>query len=125
MPYNIYLIPFLGGLIIRDALYDPESLIETAMDVTDVVGDAQHPLLGNLDNLSLLPNCGREATTLHWKIWDHFPPGGNLPSSYFNKVMIEDYDDAIRRGFSTRLFSKKVDSSVFQHSSEMDVRKKC
>ncbi|NLT91859.1 MAG: hypothetical protein GXY02_01875, partial [Actinobacteria bacterium] len=55
--------------------------------------------------------------TLDWRLWDEFPPDGNLPSIY-EKVLIQDYDDVMERGFATILFSTELKNGIHERSVE-------
>ena len=63
----------------------------------------------------MLGHAGWDMTTLDWRIWDEFPPKGNLPSIY-EKVLIQDYDDVMDRGFSTILFSTELKNGIHERS---------
>ncbi|MEE8389198.1 MAG: uroporphyrinogen decarboxylase family protein, partial [Anaerolineae bacterium] len=52
---------------------------------------------------------------LDWRLWDDFPPNGNLPSLY-EKPIIEDYDDVMKRGFAPILYNKNVSPDIFKRS---------
>jgi uroporphyrinogen-III decarboxylase len=117
-PLVIYILPYLAGLSFHEILSDPEKLVQAAIDHSDLVGDNIHPLLTVHDHHSLLPNTGWERTTLHWRIWDQFPPKGNIPSSYFDKVIFEDYEDVMRRGFAQAIFNKHINPEMFERSIE-------
>ena len=112
-PLVIYILPYLSGVTFHELLSDPEKLVQTAIDHSDLVGDNIHPLLTIHDHQSILPNTGWERTTLHWRIWEHFPPRGNIPSSYFDKVIFEDYEDVRKRGFAQAIFNKNIDPEMF------------
>ena len=56
--------------------------------------------------------AGWDQATLDWRIWEDFPPEGNLPSLY-EKPVIEDYDDVIQRGFASILYSRSSGPDIF------------
>jgi len=117
-PMVIYIIPYLAGLSFKDMLEDPERLAQAAIDHCDLIGDFVHPVLTMLDHQAILPNATWDQVSIHWRISDHFPPQGNIPSALFNKDMIGDYDDIFDRGFATVLFNKKVGEAVFRRDVE-------
>lgn len=114
-PLNCYIIPYLGGISIREMFSKPEKLIQAAIKCLDIIGDNIDPNITTLDHLSLLGKSGWDQVTLNWRIWDNFPPKGNIPS-FFEKPIIEDYDDVMERGFSTLLFNKKISKDIFKRS---------
>jgi uroporphyrinogen-III decarboxylase len=117
-PLVIYILPYQAGLSFKDFFDDPECMVNAVIEQIDLVGDNIHPLLTVHDHHALLPNTGWETTTLHWRFWDEFPPEGNIPSSYFDRVIFEDYADIRRRGFAQVLFNKQLHHSVFEKSIE-------
>jgi len=114
-PLNCYIIPYLGGISIREMFFEPEKLIQANIKCSDIIGDSIDPNITTLDHLSFLGKSGWDQTTLDWRIWDDFPPKGNIPS-FFEKPIIEDYDDVMERGFSNILFNKKIFKEVFKRS---------
>ncbi|MBW2368369.1 MAG: hypothetical protein JRH15_10820 [Deltaproteobacteria bacterium] len=115
-PLVIYLLPYQSGLQFKEMIEDPEKLVQSAIDNSDLIGDCLHPVLTLHDHQALLPHSTWDRVTLDWRIFDKFPPEGNIPSAYFDKVMIEDYDDVMERGFSTLMFNKQISSDVFERS---------
>ena len=115
-PLVIYLIPYLAGLSFKDMIEDPERLSQAAIDRCDLIGDNIHPVMTILDHQSLLPNAGSDQVTLDWRIWEHFPPKGNIPSSYFDKVILEDYEDVKENGFAQFIFNKQIYKEVFKRT---------
>lgn len=115
-PMVIYMLPYLAGLSIKEAIEDPERLAQSAIDGRDLVGDFIHPVLTLLDHQAVLPNSTWDQVSIDWRIWEHFPPRGNIPSSYFNKDLIGDYQDVLDRGFASALFSKRLNKAVFERS---------
>ena len=113
-PLVIYILPYVDGLSFKDIFSDPENLVQAVIDNIDLVGDNIHPLLTVHDHHALLPNTGWETTTLHWKFWDQFPPEGNIPSSYFDRVMFDDYEDILDRGLAQVIFNKQINPEVFE-----------
>jgi len=114
-PLNCYIIPYRGGITIKEMFFEPEKLIQASIRCLDIIGDNIDPNITTLDHLSFLGKSGWDQATLDWRIWERFPPEGNIPS-FFEKVMIEDYDDVMERGFSTVLFNKKIHKDLFQRS---------
>lgn len=115
VPVNCYIIPYLGGISIREMFLKPEKLIQATIKCMDIIGDNIDPNITTLDHLSLLGKSGWDRSTLDWRIWDDFPPNGNIPS-FFEKPIIEDYDDVMERGFSTIVFNKKISKDVFNRN---------
>jgi len=116
-PLHCYIIPYLGGISIREMFFEPDKLIRAYIKCMDLIGDSIDPNITTLDHLSCLGKSGWDQTTLHWKIWDEFPPQGNIPS-FFEKRIIEDYDDVMERGFAPLLFNRQIDNEVFDRSVE-------
>ena len=116
-PLNCYILAYQGGISIREMFTDPKKLIEATIRARKKIGEGDQvdPNITTLDHLSLLPKSGWDQATLHWRIYDDFPPKGNIPS-FFEKFIIEDYDDVMERGFSTLLFNKKVGKDVLERS---------
>lgn len=115
-PLVIYILPYLAKMTFTEMIADPEKLAQSAIDHSDLIGDCLHPVLTIHDHQALLPHACWDRITLDWRIWDHFPPEGNIPSAYFDKEMIEDYDDVMERGFSTLMFNKQISKDVFERS---------
>jgi uroporphyrinogen-III decarboxylase len=63
----------------------------------------------------MLGRGGWDLVTLDWRMYDNFPPDGNVPS-LFEKAIIEDYDDIQERGFAPILFNKKLENDVVNRS---------
>ncbi len=116
VPTSIYFLQYAGGISVKEGLTHPEKLIEAIKQNLDLVGDSIHPANTALDHLALMPKSGWDMTTIDWRIWDDFPPEGNIPSSYFDRPFIDDYDDVMERGFSTILFNKEVNPEVYKRS---------
>jgi len=113
VPINCYIIPYLAGMSIREMFHDPKKLIRATVDCLDIIGDSIDPNITTLDHLSLMGKSGWDQATLDWRIWDEFPPAGNIPSCY-EKRIIDDYDDAMERGFSTILYNTQICEEVFK-----------
>lgn len=114
-PLHCYIIPYLGGITIREMFLEPDKLIQAYIKCMDLIGDSIDPNITTLDHLSFLGKSGWDQVTLDWKIWDDFPPKGNIPS-FFEKSIIEDYDDVMERGFATLLFNRQIDTQIFARS---------
>ena len=114
-PMMLYIIPYLTGMTIKEAKLEPEKTIQAYIKYKDLLGDATHPLQTLHDHLGLLGRAGWDQTTLDWRVFDEFPPVGNIPS-LFEKDFIEDYDDLFERGFSTIMFNKKLENDIFNRS---------
>ncbi len=115
VPVNCYIIPYLGGISIREMFLEPDKLIQATIKCMDIIGDNIDPNITTLDHLSLLGKSGWDQATLDWRIGDDFPPKGNIPS-FFEKPIIEDYDDVMENGFSSIIFNKKISKDVFKRS---------
>jgi hypothetical protein len=116
-PLHCYIIPYLGGISIREMFLEPEKLIQAYVRCGDLIGDSIDPNITTLDHLSFLGKSGWDQVTLNWKIWDYFPPEGNIPS-FFEKPILADYDDVMERGFASLLFNRQVNEQIFERSLE-------
>ena len=118
-PLNCYILAYLGGISIREMFTEPEKLVEATVRARRVLGEGDQvdPNITTLDHFSLWPKSGWDRVTLHWKIYDEFPPKGNIPS-FFEKCIIKDYDDVMERGFSTLLFNKQISEDIFTRSAD-------
>ncbi len=116
-PLNCYISAYRGNISIRDMFLDPDKLIRAMVRAREIVGegDQEDPNITTLDHLSLLGKSGWDRVTLNWRIWDDFPPVGNIPS-FYEKCILEDYDDVMARGFSTILFNRSIAGDVFGRS---------
>jgi uroporphyrinogen-III decarboxylase len=116
-PINCYIIPYLAGISIREMFFEPEKLVQATIDTRDLlgVGDYVDPNITTLNHLSMFGRAGWDQATLDWRLWDDFPPEGNLPSLY-EKPIIEDYDEVMERGFAPILYSKNVGPDIFTRS---------
>ena len=116
-PINCYIIPYLAGISIREMFLEPDKLIQATIKAREILGGGDNidPNITTLNHLSMFGRAGWDQATLDWRIWEHFPPDGNLPSLY-EKPIIEDYDEVMERGFSTLLYSKKAASDVHTRS---------
>jgi hypothetical protein len=115
IPINCYIIPYLAGLSVKEMFHEPRKLIRATVDALDFIGDSIDPNITTLDHLSLMAKSGWDQATLDWRIWDDYPPKGNIPSCY-EKQIIDDYDDAMDRGFSTVLYNTDIYEEVFKRS---------
>ncbi len=117
-PVNCYISAYLGGISIREMFLEPDKLMQATAKTREVIGgggDQEDPNITTLDHLSLLGKSGWDQVTLNWRIWDEFPPEGNIPS-FFEKPIIEDYDDVMERGALTLFFNKNASPDVFGRS---------
>jgi len=116
-PVNCYIIPYLAGISIREMFLEPDKLVAATAQVNDMLGgwDDIDPNITTLNHLSMFGRSGWDQATLDWRLWDNFPPDGNLPSLY-EKPMIEDYDDVMERGFAPILYGKNVSPDIFTRS---------
>ena len=106
-PIMCYFIPYQAGLSVKEIFTEPDKVAQALIDNQDFIGDNTHPIITTLDHMSLLGRAGWDQTTLNWKIWDEFPPQGNIPS-IFEKMIIDDYDEVMERGFATILFNQEI-----------------
>ncbi len=116
-PLNCYILAYQGGISIREMFHEPEKFTKAVVQARKKIGegDQEDPNITTLDHLSFRPKSGWDQVTLDWRIWDQFPPEGNIPS-FYEKCIIEDYDDVMERGFATILFNKKIHQDVFDRS---------
>ena len=116
-PVNCYIIPYLADISIREMFLEPDKLVAATAQVNDMLGgwDDIDPNITTLNHLSMFGRAGWDQATLDWRLWDNFPPDGNLPSLY-EKPMIENYDDVIERGFAPILYDKNVSPDIFTRS---------
>jgi hypothetical protein len=103
-PILCYIIPYLQDLSIHEMFFEPEKLIEATKASQDIIGDHIDPNITTLDHLSLFGRAGWDQVTLDWRLWEEFPPEGNLPSLY-EKPILEDYQDLFERGFAPIMFN--------------------
>jgi uroporphyrinogen-III decarboxylase len=118
-PLNCYINAYRGGISIREMLYEPDKLTEATVRARSVIGegDQEDPNITTLDHLSFLGKSGWDQATLDWRLWDQFPPQGNIPS-FFEKCILEDYQDVMARGFSTILFNRQLNPDVYRRSPD-------
>jgi uroporphyrinogen-III decarboxylase len=116
-PLNCYILAYQGGISIREMLIDPEKLIQAVIKGRKILGEGDQidPNITTLDHLSLWAKSGWDRVTLHWRLYDNFPPEGNIPS-FYEKCIIDDYDDVMERGFSTLLFNRQIYTDVYERS---------
>jgi uroporphyrinogen decarboxylase len=115
-PLSIYIIPYLASMTLKETFENPEKLVQAAIDCDDIIGDCLHPIMTMFDHQSLLPKSGWDQTTLDWRLWDDFPPKGNIPSAYFDKAIIDDYETIKENGFAQFIFNKHIHDEVFHRS---------
>ena len=116
-PINCYILPYLAGISIREMFFEPDKLIAATVEAREMLGggDNVDPNITTLNHLSMFGRAGWDQATLDWRLWDDFPPEGNLPSLY-EKPIIEDYDDVMERGFAPVLFTRKLATATHQRS---------
>jgi uroporphyrinogen-III decarboxylase len=116
-PINCYILPYMAGISIREMFFEPDKLIAATIEAREMLGggDNVDPNITTLNHLSMFGRAGWDQATLDWRLWDDFPPEGNLPSLY-EKPIIDDYDDVMARGFSTVLFNRKLENGIHQRS---------
>jgi uroporphyrinogen-III decarboxylase len=114
-PIINYHIAYVAGLSIKEMHTEPEKLVQATLDNLDLVGDNIDPNQIVLDHLSMLGRAGWDQVTLDWRIYEDFPPKGNIPN-LFEKPIIEDYDEVMERGFAPILFNKKLENKIWSRS---------
>jgi hypothetical protein len=114
-PIICYLIPYLAGLSIKEMFTEPEKLVQAFIDWGELVGDNVDPDLIIVDHLSFWGRSGWDQATLDWRIYDQFPPKGNVPNLY-EKPIIEDYDEVMERGFAPYLYNRKLENRIWERS---------
>jgi uroporphyrinogen-III decarboxylase len=114
-PILVYIGPYLTQMTIKEALRNADKLVDAYLKYQDLTGDMVYPFMTGLDHMAMLGKAGWDQTTLDWRIFDDFPPKGNVPNLY-EKDIIEDYDDVMKRGFSTILFNSKLENDIFHRS---------
>jgi hypothetical protein len=116
-PIVCYMIPYLAGMTIKEMFTEPERHVQAFLDFRDLIGDNCEPNLLVLDHLSMIGRAGWDQVTLDWRLYDEFPPKGNVPN-LFEKPIIEDYDDVMERGFAPLLFNRGLENDVWGRSIE-------
>jgi hypothetical protein len=111
-PIICYMIPYLAGMTVKEMFTEPERHVQAFIDFLDLVGDNCEPNLLVLDHLSMLGRAGWDQVTLDWRLYDEFPPKGNVPN-LFEKPIIEDYDDVMERGFAPLLFNRRLENNIW------------
>jgi uroporphyrinogen-III decarboxylase len=116
-PIINYLIAYQAGLTIREMFTEPEKLVQATLDCIDMVGDNMDANQIILDHLSMFGRGGWDQVTLDWRVYDHFPPRGNIPNLY-EKPVIEDYDEVMERGFAPLMFNRKLENKIWERPVE-------
>ncbi|MGD8462244.1 MAG: uroporphyrinogen decarboxylase family protein [Anaerolineae bacterium] len=114
-PIICYMIPYLAGMSIKEMFNEPEKHVQAFIDSQDLIGDNCEPNILVLNHLSMLGRVGWDQATLDWRLYDEFPPKGNVPN-LFEKPIIEDYDDVMARGFAPILFNRKLENQIWERS---------
>jgi hypothetical protein len=114
-PIICYMIPYLAGMSVKEMFHEPEKHVQAFIDFQDLIGDNCEPNIIVLNHLSMLGRVGWDQATLDWRLYDEFPPQGNVPN-LFEKPIIEDYDDVMARGFAPILFNKKLENRIWERS---------
>ena len=116
-PIINYLIGYQAGLTIREMFTEPEKLVQATLDCIDMVGDNMDANQIILDHLSMLGRAGWDQVTLDWRVYDHYPPAGNIPNLY-EKPVIEDYDEVMERGFAPLMFNRQLENKIWERPIE-------
>jgi hypothetical protein len=114
-PIICYMIPYLAGMTIKEMFNEPEKHVQAFIDFQDLIGDNCEPNIIVLNHLSMLGRVGWDQATLDWRLYDEFPPQGNVPN-LFEKPIVEDYDDVMARGFAPILFNRKLENKIWERS---------
>jgi len=114
-PILNYIPGYLAGLTIQEILTEPEKLVQATLKHIDIIGDSIDADQLLLDHLSMLGRGGWDQVTLDWRIFDDFPPKGNIPNLY-EKPIIENYDDVFERGFAPYMFNRKLENKIWERS---------
>jgi hypothetical protein len=114
-PIICYMIPYLAGMSVKEMFTEPERHVEAFVAHKHLIGDNCDPNLIVIDHLSMLGRSGWDQVTLDWRLYDEFPPAGNVPNLY-EKPVFDDYDEVIERGFAPLLFNKSLENDVWNRS---------
>jgi len=116
-PLNIYILGYQGGATLKEYITDPVKATKAAEIARKKIGegDQVNPNLTGRDHLAFPPISAWDQYTACWEIFDDFPPKGNIPN-FYEKPIIEDYDDVMERGFSTLLWNKKISKKTLNMS---------
>jgi hypothetical protein len=114
-PIINYLVPYVAGLSVKDIFTEPEKVVQAHVEHADLIQDFVDSYVINCNHMSFLGRAGWDQATLDWRIYDDFPPKGNIPN-LFEKPIIEDYDEVMERGFSTLLFNRKLENGIWKRS---------
>jgi len=114
-PLNIYIFAYRAGISLREYRDDPVKMVQAFEKNLDIAGDMIYPNLADRNHY-IFPCLGAwDQYTLHWELFDEFPPKGNIPS-FYEKPIVEDIEDVMERGFSTILFNKRINQKTLQMS---------
>ena len=114
-PIVCYMIPYLAGMTIKEMFTEPEKHVQAFLDFRHLIGDNCEPNLIVLDHFSMFGRSGWDQVTLDWRLYDEFPPEGNVPNLY-EKPIITDYDDVVERGFAPLIFNRGLENNVWERS---------
>ena len=114
-PLNIYILAYQGGISLKEFMYDPKKAVRATEIAWKKIGkgDQVYPGVLIMDHHMFPCKSAWDPYTLHWEIFDEFPPKGNIPNFYETEI-IEDYDDILERGFSTILLSRKINVKTLE-----------
>ena len=114
-PIICYLIPYVAGLSVKEMFEEPEKFVQACIDHLDLIGDHMDPNQIVLDHRSMLGRAGWDQATLDWRVYDEFPPEGNVPN-LFEKPIVEDYVSMMENGFATTLFNRQLGNQIWKRS---------
>jgi hypothetical protein len=114
-PIVCYMIPYLAGMSVKEMFTEPEKHVQAFLDYRHLIGDNCEPNLIVLDHFSMFGRAGWDQVTLDWRLYDEFPPNGNVPNLY-EKPILEDYDDVLERGFAPYVFNRMLENDVWERS---------
>lgn len=117
-PLNIYIFGYQGGISLKEFMEDPVKATraaEIARKEKIGEGDQIYPSLAIMDHLTFPMKATWDQYTLRWEIFDEFPPKGNIPN-FYQKLIIEDYDETMEKGFATLLFNRQINKKSLKTS---------
>lgn len=112
-PLNVYIYAYRAGISLREYRDDPKKMVLAFEKNLDIVGDMIYPNLADRNHY-VFPCLGAwDQYTLNWELFDDFPPKGNIPN-FYEKLIVENIEDVMKRGFSTILFNKRINRKTLE-----------